>query len=238
MTDAGTPRDLTRARIVRAAADLLVRSGIDAVTTRAVAEAAGVQAPTIYRLFGDKDGLLEAVAEHTMALFAAEKAAIVEAAQRDDIDPLDDLASGWDAQVEFGLRHPDVIALLSAPARVRESEAARAGRRALEVRIHRLAVAGRLRIEEGRAVDLIQAAGIGVIQSLLSMPPDERDPRLAPVMFEAVLGRILTDVPEAAGGAVAVAVSLRAAAAELPGLTPGERALMGEWLDRAIDAAG
>ncbi|WP_338419811.1 TetR family transcriptional regulator [Streptomyces klenkii] len=36
------------------------------MTTRAVAAAAGVQAPAIYRLFGDKDGLLEAVAEQRL----------------------------------------------------------------------------------------------------------------------------------------------------------------------------
>ena len=45
-----------------------------AVTTRAVADAAGVQAPTLYRLFGDKDGLMEAVAEHVMAAFVHAKA--------------------------------------------------------------------------------------------------------------------------------------------------------------------
>jgi AcrR family transcriptional regulator len=43
------------------------------VTTRSVALAAGVQPPTIYRLFGDKDGLLDAVAEHGFAHYAANK---------------------------------------------------------------------------------------------------------------------------------------------------------------------
>ena len=60
-----------RSRIVDAAARLLREHGPAAVTTRGVAEAAGVQAPTIYRLFGDKDGLLEAVAEHVMAGYVA-----------------------------------------------------------------------------------------------------------------------------------------------------------------------
>ena len=49
------------------AARLLREQGAAAVTTRAVAMAAGVQAPTIYRLFGDKDGLLDAVAEYVLA---------------------------------------------------------------------------------------------------------------------------------------------------------------------------
>ncbi|MGI8416298.1 MAG: TetR family transcriptional regulator, partial [Nakamurella sp.] len=63
---------------------------------RGVAEAAGLQAPTLYRLFGDKDGLLDAVAEHVMATYVSVKAAIVEAATADDADPLDDLRAGWE----------------------------------------------------------------------------------------------------------------------------------------------
>ena len=55
-------RDEVRQRIVDAAAHLLQTQGRDAVTTRAVSAAAGVQPPTIYRLFTDMSGLLEAVA--------------------------------------------------------------------------------------------------------------------------------------------------------------------------------
>ena len=64
-----------RERIIAAAAKLIAAGGRDAATTRAVAAAAAVQAPTIYRLFGDKRGLLDAVAGHGMAAYLAEKAA-------------------------------------------------------------------------------------------------------------------------------------------------------------------
>jgi AcrR family transcriptional regulator len=67
-------RTTTRARIVAAAAGLIAAGGRDAATTRAVAAAARVQAPTIYRLFGDKRGLLDAVAEYEMAAYIAAKA--------------------------------------------------------------------------------------------------------------------------------------------------------------------
>ncbi len=49
------PREQVRGRVVAAAARLLGEHGAAAVTTRAVAQAAGVQAPTIYRLFGDTE---------------------------------------------------------------------------------------------------------------------------------------------------------------------------------------
>ena len=58
---------ITRERIVEAAAALLAQGGREAVSTRAVSAAAGVQAPTIYRIFGDKQGLLDAVASRGFA---------------------------------------------------------------------------------------------------------------------------------------------------------------------------
>src|SRR3954464_9024804 len=109
MTDATD----TRGRIVAVAARLLHEQGSGAVTTRGVAEAAGVQAPAIYRLFGDKDGLLEAVAEHVMATFVSTKATVLEAAAADAVDSLDDLRAGWQTQIEFGLANPAVFRLLS-----------------------------------------------------------------------------------------------------------------------------
>ena len=48
-----------RERIVQAALALLESGGVDAVSTRAVSAAAGVQVPTLYRQFGDMQGLLE-----------------------------------------------------------------------------------------------------------------------------------------------------------------------------------
>ena len=227
----------TRSRIVEAAARLLGEHGPAAVTTRGVAEAAGVQAPAIYRLFGDKDGLLDAVAEHVLDTHVAAKAVVVAAAAADDVDPLEDLRSGWRAQIEFGLANPALFRLLSDPGRALSSPAAAAGLRVLQARVHRLAAAGRLRVGERRAVQLVQAAGVGTTTTLLSLPAQERDPALADAMLEAVLAQVLVDAPRPAGdGTTAAAVAFRALAPDLPALTDGERRLLGEWLDRVVAA--
>jgi len=97
----GNMRDATRERIVETAAELLARGGREAVTTRAVATAAGVQPPTIYRLFGDKVGLLDAVTEHGFRAYLADKGVA-------SADPVADLRSGWDLHVGFGLANPAV----------------------------------------------------------------------------------------------------------------------------------
>jgi len=61
-------------RIVRAAAELLTKGGLDAVSTRAVSAAAGVQPPAIYRRFGDMQGLLDAAARDVFARYVRQKA--------------------------------------------------------------------------------------------------------------------------------------------------------------------
>ncbi|GAB6902089.1 TetR/AcrR family transcriptional regulator [Kineosporia succinea] len=224
-----------RTAIVDVAARLLKEHGPAAVTTRAVAQEAGVQAPAIYRLFGDKDGLLEAVAEHVMASFVAQKAALVETAAWAETDPIDDLRAGWNTQIDFSLANPAVFRLLSDPGRIVNSPAARNGREVLQARMHRVALTGRLRVSEARAVAVMQASGVGTIQLLLATPPEERDAGLADCMFEGVLQQILTGTPGVGDpGNTATVVAFRALAPRLDVLSPAERRLLGEWLDRAL----
>ncbi len=94
---------------------------------------------------------------------APTKAATVETASAQGVDPVDELRAEWRTQIEFGVANPAVFRLSSDPDRVRLSPTAQSGKRALEARVHRLAVTGRLQGTEQRAADLIQAAGTGVI---------------------------------------------------------------------------
>jgi AcrR family transcriptional regulator len=220
----------TRGAIIEAAARLLREQGVRAVTTRGVAQAAGVQAPTIYRLFGDKDGLIEAVAEQEMATYVAAKASTVA-----DRDPVAALRAGWRRHLDFALANPDLYALLSAPGSNRASPALAAGITVLRGLVHRIAEAGRLRVDEQRAVTMIQAAGAGTVSALLEVPPDRRDGSLIDAMFDAVAAGILTDPGEPAdAGAASVAIQFSTLVADLPGLSEAERGLMAEWLARSI----
>ena len=225
------PED-ARARLLLAAARLLSEGGRDALTTRAVAAAAGVQAPALYRLFGDKDGLLDAVAEHAFDAYLREKHR-----RAPDPDPVEDLRRGWDLHVGFGLAHPAAYALVYGDPRPgRASPAAEAGGRVLEGLVGRIARAGRLRMGEARAARLVHAAASGVVLSLLATPPEARDPGLSEAAREAVLLALTTDAPATKDvGPVAAAVLLRAALPDLAALTDAERRLLGEWLDRIAD---
>ncbi len=225
----------TRQRIVQAAAALLAVGGREAVSSRAVAAAAGIQAPTIYRLFGDMRGLLDAVIAVTLAAYVRE-----EAGRASTGDPVEDLRHGWDLNVAFGLANPAIYQLMYGdprPGAVRS--AVGEGGALLRALVARVAEAGRLRVGVDQAVLMIQAAGSGVTLTLLGTAPVERDPALSEVTREAILAAIIADepAPEATVGngpnrAAQRAVALKAVLAEVRAeFTPGERTLLAEWLD-------
>ncbi|WP_250008826.1 TetR/AcrR family transcriptional regulator [Actinoplanes sp. M2I2] len=233
MTVAETAADRgSRVRIVEAAARLLREQGVRAVTTRAVSQAAGVQAPTIYRQFGDKDGLIDAVAEHVMATYVAAKS---ETAAGEGDDPVADLRAAWRAHIDFGLANPGLYALLTNPDRAERSPATATGIEVLRARVRRVAAAGRLRVDEDRAVAMIHAAGAGTVLALAGQPAGQRDPDLAEAMFHTVAATLFTTAPATPDAEVAtVAVTFATVLPGLPGLTDAERALMAEWLSRSL----
>ncbi|MFG3280544.1 TetR/AcrR family transcriptional regulator [Streptomyces sp. NPDC048111] len=222
------PEQTPRTRVIEAAIALLTDGGRDAVTTRAVAEAAGLQPPAIYRLFGDKDGLLDAVAEHGFAAFLATK--------RVDPDPpdlIEDLRAGWDVAVEFGLANPALYTLMySEPTRA-SSAAFRAGMEVLTGRVRRLAAGGWLRVDEELAAQIIHATGRGAVLTWLSLPQERRDPALLTSLREAMVAAVTRQAPAVLeAGPAGAARALRAALPDQTRLSGAEQHLLREWLDR------
>ncbi|WP_257449227.1 TetR/AcrR family transcriptional regulator [Archangium lipolyticum] len=222
-----------RTRIIAAAAELISSGGPDAATTRAVAAASGVQAPTIYRLFGDKRGLLAAVIEHVLKSYVSKKSA-----RTPHPDPLQDFRDGWDTHVAFGLSHPGLFALMSSdPHLAWQSPAVSDGNDVLRRRIRNIARAGRLRVSEERALGIVSAMGTGAVLTLLRQPERQRDLGLADAAREAVVAAITSEAATPANADVrAVAAALRASMDRLTVLTKGESALLSELLDRIADA--
>src|SRR4029077_20672773 len=229
-----------RTRILRAATALLATGGRSAGTTRAVSAAAGVQPPTIYRQFGDMQGLLEEVARETLAVHVREQAT-----RAPTNDPVEDLRRGWDLHLSFGLAHPDAFALLyGAPSVAASVSVIHEGVAVLQGLVARIAEAGRLRVDVAHATALIHAAGAGVTLTLAAIAPEERDPRLSETMREAILTAITVPAsattpnggpdPAPTAQQVAVhAVALQALLTEAPGvLSPAERQLLSDWLER------
>jgi AcrR family transcriptional regulator len=75
----GTERgEVTRQKLLTAAIDVFGRNGFDGTTTRALAQAAGVNQQAIPYYFGGKEGLYIAAAEHIGALITAHVGALRE----------------------------------------------------------------------------------------------------------------------------------------------------------------
>jgi AcrR family transcriptional regulator len=221
--------DDVRKRILAATADIIAQKGRDAATTRAVATAAGVQAPTIYRLFGDKDGLLGAVVENGLKEYVAQKSS-----RTPQDDPVDELRAGWDLHVAFGLSHPGLFVIMSGNPHPRPmSPALDTAMGILRQKIRNIALAGRLRVTEDRAVTLLHAAGTGIVFALLAQPAAQRELGLSALARDSIIAAITGDPVSASGqGVASAAVAMTALLDQTTVLSDGERHLMTEWLTR------
>ncbi|MEU7318465.1 TetR/AcrR family transcriptional regulator [Streptomyces sp. NPDC007083] len=228
-----------RRRIVEAAVELLESGGPEAVSTRAVATAAGMQPPAIYRLFGDKEGLLEAVAEHGYTQFLENKRAQLDPAPE---DPVEELRRGWDVVVEFGVSRPELFAVMNR-ATSRGSDAAHhTGLEILRGRVRRLAAGGWLRVDEELAAQIIQATGQGAVTTWNSTPAERRTPALLAVLRESMVAAVTRAEPALPAGESGPAPAARALRAALPDdtglLSDAEQRLLHEWLTRLASDGG
>lgn len=235
-----------RERILRAAADLLAEGGREAVSTRSVSAAAGVQAQTIYRQFGDMQGLLDEVARRGFASYLADKHTNLSSG-----DPVEQLRRGWDLHVAFGLANPALYRLLYTDLRPGEGAAVMGEAYDILVRlVTRVAEAGRLKMPVPAAASMIHAAGIGVTVTLISADAAgllAEHEGLSEHTRDAVLAALVADEREdgaaesraerGARHAVALKALLDEEAEEQP-FTPGEHLLLGEWLARLADTTG
>lgn len=229
--DATEQTDTLRARILLAASKLISSNGPDAATTRAVAAAADVQAPAIYRIFGDKRGLLDAVTEHGLATYVAEKST-----REPHEDPVEDLRLGWDIHVSFGLAHPGLFSIMSSDSGAQiPSPAVSAGTQLLQRRVNRIAQAGRLKVDEDRAVALLHSTCVGTVLALLRQPQDQRDLSLSKAAREAVLAAITAETTSDECPEVAAALTLGAFLDDNDVLSPGEKHLLSELLERIVE---
>ncbi|MBB4136537.1 TetR/AcrR family transcriptional regulator [Gordonia humi] len=216
----------TRSSIIAAAARLLAESGSGDVSTRAVCDAAGVTQPVLYRHFGDKDGLLSAVADSVWESYLAGK----RAAERSG-DPLDDLRAGWDNHTAFALENPYAYRLVFASDLSKRPAAIVEAVGLLTAILERLAADGRLAMSPEDAAQVVMAANSGVALGLLLRREVYPDTAISDVTREATLRGILAThdgVDPIAGSAATIRARVRSS----DDFTAPEAALFEEWLGR------
>ncbi|MBY8339782.1 TetR/AcrR family transcriptional regulator [Streptomyces sp. KC 17012] len=221
-------------KILDAATKLLAEASAADVSTRAVCEAAGVGAPMLYRLFGDKAGLLAAVVDRGFEEYLASKRAA-----RPSDDPVADLKSGWDNHMRFALEHPNHYRLMYSPELTAPPAAAQEAHALLHGILERCAAAGRLTVAPALATQMIMSANVGAALSMLTRPEQYPDPQFSERLRDAVLDSLTrptgTAKPSERGSDVPVAAATLAArlrAEQAPRFTPAESALLEQWLDK------
>jgi len=222
----------TRPRMLEAAEYLLRTSPDRDISTRSVCDAVGVGAPVLYRLFGDKNGLLAAVVDNAFGRYLTMKRAI----PLSD-DPVDDLYVAWDNHVAFASKHPAVYRIAYAPSLAEVPRGVEEARRLLIERLVRCAEVGRLNTTPDRAAQAMMAACVGINLSVLSQPATYADASLARRVGAAVIGGLLTG--PTAPAAVQRTDALKTAALQVAALirttptplTDAESTLMLQWLD-------
>ena len=135
------------------------------LTTRKVCELAGVTAPTLYHHFGDKQGLMQAVAERKMLAFFSGKRQ-----QPETDDPRADLLRGWDQWLDFARQNQALIAALQQSPEI--SARLRAGAEAIaESRLKRLQSVQTLCMTPKQAAQFMVTASNVVVQLILQGMP-------------------------------------------------------------------
>ena len=224
--------------ILAAAAELLAQSGSGDVSTRAICERAGVQAPTLYRHFGDKDALLAAVVDEAFEQYLGSKRLVVPTD-----DPVERLRNGWDSHNAWGLAHPAYYRIIFSPAATAATAPVAAAEAMGILRSHldACAEAGLLRIAPDVAAQMIMAANVGVTLMQISRPglyPDPglstrvRDSLHARVFREREPARTQTQTVRADAAATATTLAALLRSDDSSPLTPTERALLLDWLAR------
>lgn len=222
-----------REKILEAATELLAGASAADVSTRAVCEKAGVGAPMLYRLFGDKAGLLAAVVDRGFERYLASKRAA-----RPSEDPVEDLKRGWDNHMRFALEHPSHYRLMYSPELTVPPAAAKEAHDLLHGILERCAAEGRLTLPPALATQMIMSANVGAALSMLTRPDQYADPKFSERLRDAVLDSVTspagTDTPpEVSPVPVAAATLAARLRADLPPtLTSAEAALLQQWLEK------
>jgi AcrR family transcriptional regulator len=180
-----------RERLLAAAFEIATRDGVDAVSTRAVCTAAGVQAPSLYHHFGDRSGLIRAVVDVAFEEYFHRKDA---ATAVDDADPRARIAAGWDTHIAFALAYRGLYPAMYPTSGPLPRQVERSGA-LLRAGFDELEQAGALRpgITAALATNTLRAALRGVAHAVAANPNDGDNDAMSAVVRDALIHALVAD---------------------------------------------
>ncbi|PZF15525.1 TetR/AcrR family transcriptional regulator [Curtobacterium sp. MCPF17_011] len=182
-----------REQLLQAALAIAVADGVEAVSTRAVCAAVGVQAPTLYHHYGDRAGLISAVVDRAFDEYFAQK----DAGALDESEPAAAIAAGWDAHVEFARSHPGLYPAMY-PVVGPQSPNLERSAALLRGSFDRLQRDGVLAdgISARLADAALRAALRGVAHMVAAVPEDPDNQKVSATVRDAVIARLIDNGPK------------------------------------------
>jgi AcrR family transcriptional regulator len=183
------PTSPVRESLLNAALSIAIVEGVDALSTRAVCSAAGVQAPTLYHHFGDRAGLVRAVVDRAFEHYIAQKDIGAPATST----PEQQVAASWDSHVAFARAYPGLYPAMyplsgpQSPQMERSAALLRAG-------FDRLARTGALApgITPAIADATLRAALRGVAHTVAAAPASPDNERISATVRDALISRLIS----------------------------------------------
>lgn len=224
----------TRRRILAAAVDLIAASDDSDIAVRQVCDAAGIRLPTLYHYFGNKDGLLDAVAERCVDRLTG-------AQSEPDDHPVTALRSSWDRYVAWGVANPRLFELVHRRVRpdTMPETSARMTAQAVTV-LTAAADRGLLIVDPMFALQHLISSVSGLTLHLVI--GGQTDPVLSAAIRDATIAAIVgMDLNESADDDRILAESASRLLYALPTTTdlgPAETTLLRAWLTRLSDEPG
>ncbi len=177
-----------REQLLNAAFAAAVAGGVDAVSTRAVCSAVGVQAPTLYHHFGDRAGLIRAVVDRAFEEYFARKDLSTPA-----LSTLEqEVAAGWDAHVAFARAYPGLYPAMYPVSGLQSSNLERSAA-LLRAGFDQLARDGALMpgITPEVATAALRAALRGVAHAVAAAPDSPDNERVSATVRDAIISSLI-----------------------------------------------
>lgn len=180
----------TRQALLDAAITVVSRQGVDGTSLRAICAIAGVQLPTLYHYYGDKQGVLDAVLAASLDRYMEHKRGL-----RATGDARADLRHGWDLHVGFALENPAIYPLMFPLGASPVPEASRRSLELLRKGFEALASAGALRdgVTAEQATRTLSAALRGVATTVAREPQHAGNAGLSATVRDAVIDALLEE---------------------------------------------
>lgn len=169
-------------KILRAAAKIISNDGLESASTRAICEAVGITAPTLYHHFKGKHDLLDSVTAFAFDLHRKKKL------EQKTKDPIKNLRIYWDGYMNFCLAEPELQRTMIVA--ISQGQSIKTGFecfRDLLFEFKSLEAKGELVHSALQSAQMFLGAAQGLSIIIMSLPPANTLPQISTDMREVML---------------------------------------------------